>query len=153
MMFDRYAEVRKYKNLNSSGDARVTTLQIVKDKSLLDRLTDKVILITGCSSGLGIGKARAMKATGAKLYLTLQDLEKGSTALAGILEPGRVLVHIDLKSLASVRTCARVFHQKSSTCNILINNAGVKAITHRTLTADGFESQFGLNHLAHFLLF
>ena len=153
-MFDRYAEVHKDENLHGPGDARPTALQIVKDNDLLGRMTDKVILITGCSSGLGVETARALKATGATLYLTVRDLQKGQDALADILEPGKVeLLHLDLNSLDSVRSCAKEFLQKSSSLNIFITNAAIMALPERTLTADGFEAQFGVNYLAHFLLF
>jgi NAD(P)-dependent dehydrogenase (short-subunit alcohol dehydrogenase family) len=118
------------------------------------KLTDKVILITGCSSGIGIETARALKATGARLFLTARDLTKGRTALSDILEAGKVsLLHLDLNSLASVRTFAASFLEASSSkLNILITNAGIMA-THEAATLDGFELQFGTNHLAHFLLF
>jgi NAD(P)-dependent dehydrogenase (short-subunit alcohol dehydrogenase family) len=115
---------------------------------------NRTILITGCSSGLGIETARALKATGARLFLTARDLSKGRDALGDILEPGKVdLLLLDLNSLASVRTFASEFLQASGNkLNILINNAGVM-LTPEGTTADGFELQFGTNHLAHFLLF
>lgn len=118
------------------------------------KLTNKVVLITGCSSGIGIETARAMKATGAHVYATARSQAKGEEALGDILEPGKLdLLLLDLNSLASVRTFAKSFLEK--TCgklNILINNAGVMA-TPEGKTANGFETQFGTNHLAHFLLF
>ncbi|KAB8075573.1 hypothetical protein BDV29DRAFT_171689 [Aspergillus leporis] len=135
------------------GDARPTALQIVKDENREHDLTDKVILITGCSSGLGIETAKALFRTGATLYLTARDLGKAKTALGDIVESPRVhLLHLDLNSLASVRACAEEFKSKSSTLNILIENAGVMACPEGR-TADGFETQLGTNHLAHFLLF
>jgi NAD(P)-dependent dehydrogenase (short-subunit alcohol dehydrogenase family) len=111
-------------------------------------------LITGCSSGIGIETARALKATGARLFLTARDLTKGRKALGDILKPGQVdLLLLDLNSLASVRAFAAEFLQASGNkLNILINNAGIMATPEGT-TEDGFESQFGTNHLAHFLLF
>ena len=117
-------------------------------------MTDKTILITGCSSGIGIETARALKATGAHVFVTARSLSKGQKALAGILEPGKVdLLHLDLNSLASVRKFAAEFLEAShGKLNILINNAGVMA-TPEGKTEDGFETQFGTNHLAHFLLF
>lgn len=140
--------------LNGAGDARPTALKIVEDNDLLNALPDKVILITGCSSGFGIETARALKATGAKLFVTARDRKKGEAALHDILEPGKVeLLDLDLNSLESVRNCAAEFLEKSNTLNILINNAGIMALPTHTTTADGFEAQFGTNHLAHFLLF
>jgi NAD(P)-dependent dehydrogenase (short-subunit alcohol dehydrogenase family) len=150
--FTRYANA--HKDLNGAGDARPTALQIVRDNDLQGRLIDKTILITGCSSGIGIDTARALKATGARLFLTARDLTKGRKALGDILETGKVdLLYLDLNSLASVRTFAGEFLEASGNkLNILINNAGIMATPEAT-TADGFESQFGTNHLAHFLLF
>ena len=119
-----------------------------------DNLPDQTILITGCSSGIGIETARALASTGARLFLTARDLTKGQTALSSILFPGKIdLLHLDLNSLASVRTFATTFLTASNNkLNILINNAGVM-VTPEGTTADGFETQFGTNHLAHFLLF
>lgn len=151
MSFSRYSEV--HRSPQGPGDARPTALDIVKDEGLEGKLADKVFLITGCSSGIGIDTARALYATGAKLFLGVRDIAKGESTLADILEPGRVeLLKIDLNSLESVREAAKTFLQKSKTLNVLINNAGVMA-TPKGKTANGFETQFGTNHLAHFLLF
>jgi NAD(P)-dependent dehydrogenase (short-subunit alcohol dehydrogenase family) len=116
--------------------------------TIADKLTDKTILITGCSSGIGIETARALKATSARLFLTARDLAKGRKALGDILEKDQVdLLHLDLNSLASVRKFAAEFLEASGNkLNILINNAGIMATPEAT-TADGFESQFGTNHL------
>lgn len=150
-MSSRYAE--SHKSPQGPGDSRPTALDIVRDEDLQGKLADKVFLITGCSSGLGIETARALSATGAKLFLGVRDVAKGESALSDILEPGRVeLMKIDLNSLDSVRAAAQTFLGKSKTLNVLINNAGIMA-TPQAKTADGFESQFGTNHLAHFLLF
>ncbi|KAJ5099274.1 short-chain dehydrogenase [Penicillium argentinense] len=110
------------------GDARPTALQIVKDAGCEDALIGKVILITGCSSGLGIETARALYHTGATLYLTARDMEKAKSALGDIMASTRVrLLHLDFNSLASVRACAEEFNSKSNTLNVLIANAGVMA--------------------------
>ncbi|KAJ4296808.1 hypothetical protein N0V90_006856 [Kalmusia sp. IMI 367209] len=150
--FTRYAAV--HKKPQGPGDDRPAALQIVKDNDLEGKLAGKVVLVTGCSSGIGIETARAMKATGAHVYATARDLEKGKRALAGILEPGKLdLELLDLNSLTSVRTFAKSFLEKTGNkLNILINNAGIMAIPEEK-TEDGFEKQFGTNHLAHFLLF
>ncbi|KAF1915287.1 hypothetical protein BDU57DRAFT_548975 [Ampelomyces quisqualis] len=150
--FTLYAAAHKERN--GPGDARPTALQIVKDNKVEGKLAGKTALITGCSSGIGIETARALKATGARLFLTARDLSKGRQALGDILEPGRVdVLLLDLNSLSSVRKFAAEFLQASKNkLNILINNAGVMA-TPESTTADGFETQFGTNHLAHFLLF
>lgn len=103
---------------------------------------------------VGIETAKAVAATGAKVFATVRDMKKGETALADILKPGQVeLVKMDLNSLDSVRAAAKEVLSKTQTLNIVINNAGIMAVPKLVKTADGFESQFGTNHLAHFLLF
>ncbi|KAI0535719.1 hypothetical protein GGR58DRAFT_428831 [Xylaria digitata] len=152
-MEGRYREA--HRNPKGPGDARPTALQIIKDEQREDgSLGDKVILITGCSSGLGVETARALKATGATLFLTARNLEKARTALGDTLDGG-VKVHLlklDLESLASVRACVEEFLAKSQTLNILITNAGVRLVPEGR-TRDEFEVHFGTNHLSHFLLF
>ena len=135
------------------GDSRPTGLDIVKDEGLEGKLAGKVMFITGCTSGIGVDTARALAATGATLYVTARDPSKGDAVLADILQTGRVhLLKLDLNSLDSVRACAKEFLHQSTTLNVLVNNAGVMH-TPEGKTADGFETQFGTNHLAHFLLF
>jgi NAD(P)-dependent dehydrogenase (short-subunit alcohol dehydrogenase family) len=137
------------------GDARPTAIQIIKDEGAEGKLAGKVVVITGTSSGLGIETARALSLTGAKLLLTARNLDKAKVALDGILEPGRIeLVEMDNVSLESVRAAAKTILEKSNNqVNILINNAGIMALPKLERTKDGFEMQFGVNHLAHFLLF
>ena len=150
----RYAAAHDSTNLNGPGDGRPTAQQIVDDNNLNNNLTGKVALVTGCSSGIGIETARALKSTGATVYVTVRDPNKGQKALADILEPGKLeMLTCDQNSLASVEAAAKSLLDKTSTLNILINNAGIMAIPTRELTQDGHESQFGVNHLAHFLLF
>jgi NAD(P)-dependent dehydrogenase (short-subunit alcohol dehydrogenase family) len=149
----RYAEA--HVDPKGPGDARPTALQIIKDEGVEGKLVGKVVVITGTSSGIGIETARAMSLTGAKLLLTARNLDKARSALGGILEPGRIeLVEMDNTSLESVRTAAKTILEKSNNqVNILINNAGIMALPNLEKTKDGFEMQFGVNHLAHFLLF
>ncbi|GKZ32181.1 hypothetical protein AbraIFM66950_001361 [Aspergillus brasiliensis] len=143
----------EHQSPQGAGDARPTALQIIADEQLENQCSDKVILITGCSSGLGVHTARALYTTGATLYLTARDLDRAKSALGDILDSPRVhLLHLDLNSLASVRACAEEFQAKSPRLNILIANAGVMGCPEGR-TEDGFETQFGTNHLAHFLLF
>ncbi len=111
-------------------------------------LTGKRVLITGVSAGLGVETARALAAHGAKVVGTVRDLGKGRDATAGI--PGIELVEMDLASLASVRKAADALNAKGETFDIVINNAGVMACPQGK-TADGFETQFGTNHLGHFV--
>lgn len=150
-MSSKYAAV--HASPKGPGDARPTALQIVQDEKLEGKLSDKVILITGVSSGIGVETARALFATGAQLYLAARDLDKARGALPDLVTSDRVhLLELDLNSLASVRACAASFLAQSKTLNIFIANAGVMACPEGR-TKDGFETQLGTNHLAHFLLF
>ena len=150
-MSSRYAAAHLYPQ--GPGDARPTALDIIKDEGLQSKLTDKVVLITGCSSGLGIEAAKVLSTTSAKLFLGVRKTAKGQAALSDILKPGHVeLLKMNLNSLDSVRSAVEEFKKKSKTLNILINNAGVMA-TPEGKTADGSETQFGTNHLGHSLLF
>lgn len=148
-----YAAV--HANPRGAGDARPTALQIIRDESLDGGLVGKVMVITGASSGIGLETARALSATGATLFLTARDLKKAETALAGILEPGRVsLVEMDNASFASIRAAAvSILAKSNGRVNILVNNAGVMGIQDLKLTEDGHEMHFATNYLGHFLLF
>ena len=151
-MTSRYAEA--HQDPQGPDDARPSALQIVEDNGLAGKMTDKVLLVTGCSSGIGIETARALKATGAKVYVTARDMVKGEKALHGILEPGKVeLLQLDQNSLDHVRAFAKDFLSKTDKLNVLVCNAGIMALQTNTKTVDGFEAQFGTNHLSHFLLF
>ncbi|KAI0467692.1 short chain dehydrogenase [Xylaria cf. heliscus] len=148
----RYAD--SHKNPSGAGDARPTALQIIKDEGLEGNLKDKVFLVTGASSGIGIETGRALAATGAKVFLAVRSLDKGRTACASFLKPGHVeLLELDTASLTSVRSAAASFLQKSPTLNVLVCNAGVMQVPTREETADGFEMQLGTNYLGHYLLF
>ncbi|KAK3197059.1 hypothetical protein GRF29_1536g424291 [Pseudopithomyces chartarum] len=137
------------------GDARPTALQIIHDEGLEGKLTGKVIVLTGATSGIGLETARALLTTGATLFLTVRDSLKAKGALAELLTSGRVtLVDMDNASLSSVRTAAKqILDQSDGKINILIGNAGIMGIQQRELTEDGHEFHFAVNHLSHFLLF
>ncbi|BCW90987.1 hypothetical protein sos41_41640 [Alphaproteobacteria bacterium SO-S41] len=111
-------------------------------------LTGKRVLITGVSAGLGVETARALAAHGATVVGAARDLDKARKATAGI--PGIELIELDLASLASVRKAADALNAKGDEFDLLINNAGVMACPQGK-TADGFETQFGTNHLGHFV--
>src|SRR5271156_3647011 len=116
---------------NGPGDARPTALQIVADEKLEGSLADKVFLITGCSSGLGIETARALAATGASVFCTVRNMDKGKNALGDLLQNEKVqLLQLDLESLESVRTCANEFLRKTpeGKLNGLILNAGIRHV-------------------------
>ncbi|KAF4636773.1 hypothetical protein G7Y89_g1309 [Cudoniella acicularis] len=143
-----------HKTTSGPGDARPTALQIITDENLIGNLTDKVFLITGCSSGIGIETGRAIASTGARVFLAVRSLKKGQAACASFLEPGRVeLLELDTSSLSSVRAAAAQFLEKSTKLNVLICNAGIMMVPTREESVDGFETQLATNYLGHFLLF
>lgn len=118
-------------------------------------LSGKRILITGASAGLGVETARSLAARGAHVVGAVRDLDKGGSATAVVREQaasggGIELVQLDLASLASVRACADALVAKGQPFDVVIANAGVMACPKST-TADGFETQFGTNHLGHFV--
>ena len=135
-----------------------TAQQIIDREDLKGKLTDKVVLVTGASSGIGVETARALYHTGAHVFLPVRDLAKGEQVKQAIEADGLEgkgkldLLHLDMESLDSVRQCAADFLSHSKQLNVLICNAGVMA-TPEGRTKDGFETQFGVNHVAHFLLF
>lgn len=134
------------------GDSRPTAKQIIESENIKGSWSHKVILITGCSAGIGVEAAHALAETGATLYLTARNLAKAEKALGDLVKSDRVhLLELDLNSLASVRRAAEEFSSKEQKLNVLIANAGVMAPPEGR-TEDGFETQLGTNHLAHFLL-
>jgi len=119
-------------------------------------LQGKVVLITGATSGIGVETARAMAKTGAHVIITGRDLEKAKPIVADIIATtGNSKVEsmfLRLDGLKYVRQFAAEFLARKLPLNIAICNAGVMAFPTLTKTEDGFEVQFGTNHLAHFLL-
>jgi NAD(P)-dependent dehydrogenase (short-subunit alcohol dehydrogenase family) len=113
-------------------------------------LSGKRVLVTGVSAGLGVETARTLAAHGATVVGTARDLDKARTALAAAGVDSIELVEMDLASLASVRAAADALNAKSEPFDLVIANAGVMA-TPFGLTEDGFETQFGTNHLGHFV--
>jgi NAD(P)-dependent dehydrogenase (short-subunit alcohol dehydrogenase family) len=119
-------------------------------------LRGKRILVTGVSAGLGVETARALLAHGAEVVGAARDLNKAQAATDPIrlqaAPDGRLeLVKLDLASLASVRACADSLVSSGRPFDVVIANAGVMACPNGK-TADGFETQFGTNHLGHFVL-
>ena len=107
----------------------------------------RMAVVTGANSGLGFVDARELARAGAKVVMACRSVEKGEEAARGI--PGDVEVRqLDLADLSSVRAFAAGFDEP---LDLLINNAGIMAAPRR-LTKDGFESQFGTNHLGHYAL-
>src|SRR5471032_284633 len=138
--------------MSHSFGATSTTDEVLRDINL----RGKRVLVTGVSAGLGVETARSLAAHGATVVGAARDLDKakGATgqvradaANGGSLE----LVQLDLANLASVRACADGLMAAGKPFDVIIANAGVMACPKGT-TADGFETQFGTNHLGHFVL-
>lgn len=121
----------------------------------MPRLEGKTAVVTGANSGLGFYTSRALALKGARVIMACRNLEKGGQARERILEnevTGEPLVwELDLASLKSVKRFADKIEESGFSLDLLINNAGLMAIPYRR-TEDGFEMQFGVNHLGHFAL-
>ncbi len=115
----------------------------------------RVAVVTGANTGLGYHTAAALAQSGAHVVLAVRNLEKGNLALARIVaahpRADVTLQALDLSSLESVRAAAAALRKAYPRIDLLINNAGVM-YTPKQVTADGFEMQFGTNHLGHFAL-
>ncbi|GJH17285.1 SDR family NAD(P)-dependent oxidoreductase [Caballeronia novacaledonica] len=120
-------------------------------------LRGKRFLVTGVSAGLGVETARALASHGAAVVGAARDLVKAEQAISAARKESEAgggsieLVQLDLANLASVRACADKLLADGEPFDVIIANAGVMATPPGT-TADGFETQFGTNHLGHFLL-
>ena len=118
-------------------------------------LTGKVAIVTGANSGIGFETTKGLAAKGAEVVLACRNLEKANLATKEIHSMVRKakleIIQLDLADLASVRRFADTFKSKYQSLDLLINNAGIM-IPPFTKTADGFEVQFGANHLGHFAL-
>ncbi len=130
----------------------------LKKKWTEDDITDqsgKVVIITGANSGIGYEAARALAQENAKVILAVRNLDAGSAAVERITSETPTakceVMHLDLSSLKSVRSFVEAFRRKYEKLDRLINNAGVM-IPPYSKTDDGFELQFGTNHLGHFAL-
>ena len=115
-------------------------------------LTGFVVLVTGSNTGIGLETARVLCKQKALVVFACRDVEKAQLAVAS-LPAGSLtdIIRLDLASLASVRECAKTFTFRYKKLDILINNAGIMVPPY-LLTSDGFELQFGVNYLGHFLL-
>lgn len=122
----------------------------------LPDLRGKRAVVTGASDGIGLVIARHLAAAGCELVLPVRNLEKGSAAVETILAAAPQAVvstaHMDLTSLASVTAFAERLSADGEPIHLLVNNAGVMSPPSRQVTEDGFELQFGANHLGHFAL-
>ncbi len=133
-------------------DATSTTDEVLEGTDL----SNMRVLVTGVSAGLGVETARALASRGARVVGAARDLAKAERATAQVRADADVgggsleLVELDLASLASVRACADALRARDEPFDLVIANAGVMA-TPFGHTADGLETQFGTNHLGHFL--
>ncbi|MDR7274049.1 SDR family oxidoreductase [Catenuloplanes atrovinosus] len=125
------------------------------DISLPD-LTGKRVVITGASDGMGLVMATRLAAAGAELILPVRNAAKGDRAIGRIRhDHPRAKISLralDLSSLASIAAFGDTLRREGNPVHVLINNAGVMRPPNRQTTADGFEVQFGTNHLGHFAL-
>lgn len=120
------------------------------DPKLFDKdLTDQVIIVTGANSGCGLETSRQLSKQGATIILACRNAERGEAAAADV--KGTFLAPLDLSDLQSIRDFVKAFEDKYDRLDALVNNAGIMACPN-AITKDGFEMQFGCNHLGHFLL-
>jgi len=119
-------------------------------------LTGKLAVVTGGSDGLGLGLAKRLAAAGADLVLPVRNPDKGAAAAEKVrtAAPGATVSvrDLDLASLASVRAFTDTMRDEGHPIHLLVNNAGVMTPPTRHTTSDGFELQFGTNHLGHVAL-
>jgi retinol dehydrogenase-12 len=119
------------------------------------RLDGKVVIITGANTGIGKETARDLAKRGAKVIMACRDIEKAKKAINDLKQENKdsklEIMSLDLSSLASVRKFAEDIYKQESKIDILINNAGVM-MCPKSKTEDGFEMQFQVNYLGHFLL-
>ncbi len=115
----------------------------------------RTAVVTGANGGLGLATARALAAAGATVVIAARNQERAAEAMErirdGVPKASLELVELDLGSLASVQKAAEEIRAAHQTIDVLVNNAGVMGIPERR-TADGFEMQFGVDHLGHFAL-
>ena len=119
------------------------------------KLGGKTVVITGANTGIGLETAVDLAKRNARVILACRSVERGERAAVDVKKRSGndnvVFVQLDLASLDSVRECAAKILEEEPRIDILINNAGVMGTPERTLTQDGFEMHFGVNHLGHFL--
>ncbi|MBL7255903.1 SDR family oxidoreductase [Paractinoplanes lichenicola] len=119
-------------------------------------LTGKIAVVTGASDGMGLGIATRLAQAGAEVVMPVRNRNKGEKAIARIKQEhpkaAVSLRDLDLSSLASIAALGATLRDEERPIHLLINNAGVMTPPARQTTADGFELQFGSNHLGHFAL-
>ena len=135
--------------MNSNAETRKWEEADVPDQG------GRVAVVTGSNTGIGFHTAAVLAYRGAHVVLAVRDLERGNSALSRIVAAGPgvdvTLQALDLSSLDSIHTAADALRSAYPRIDLLINNAGVM-YTPKRVTKDGFEMQFGTNHLGHFAL-
>ncbi|UPM42022.1 oxidoreductase [Halocatena salina] len=120
-----------------------------------DSVSGQTIVVTGANSGIGYAATKAFVARGADVVLACRSIERGEAAVnqlrTDVSDGSATVLELDLADLDSIRAFVQAFETAHDELDVLCNNAGVMAIP-RSETADGFETQFGVNHLGHFAL-
>ena len=126
---------------------------VCRSKALLN---GKTVVITGGNTGIGLETAVDLAKRNARVILACRSVERGEKAAVEVRKRSKsdnvVFVQLDLASLDSVRRFADTVLQREPRIDVLVNNAGIMALPQRKETKEGFEMQFGVNHLGHFLL-
>ncbi|KXS13412.1 NAD(P)-binding protein [Gonapodya prolifera JEL478] len=151
--------IAPYKHLHDSpkgvGDARPTAAQIVRDLELEGTMTDRTVLVSGFTTGIGLETARAMALTGTQMVLAGKDtaaFPKVAREISTMWGKEAIVVEMDLADFASVRKAAEEIRSKVKRINFAIFNAGIMTRTYLK-TPQGHDITFGVNYLGHFLLF
>jgi NAD(P)-dependent dehydrogenase (short-subunit alcohol dehydrogenase family) len=125
------------------------------DVGAIENQKGKVVIVTGANSGIGYETAREMSRRGAEVILACRDEDRGMNAIKNIIEEipkaNLVMAHLDLSDLNQIKKFSDRIHEDYRKIDILINNAGVM-MDSLTMTKQGFEFHFGINHLGHFAL-
>ena len=141
------ASSRVQAKLGSGLDPKSEPSDILAGKDL----TGKVAVVTGGYSGIGLETTRALAAAGAKVYVPVRNFDKAAETLATIKRGEVIPLSMDLGDFASIRRFVAEILEDETQIDLLINNAGIMACPEARLEG-GWESQFGVNHLGHFLL-
>ena len=141
------ASSRVQAKLGSGLDPKSEPSDILAGKDL----TGKVAVVTGGYSGIGLETTRALAAAGAKVYVPVRNFDKAAETLATIKRGEVIPLSMDLGDFASIRRFVAEMLEDETQIDLLINNAGIMACPESRVEG-GWESQFGVNHLGHFLL-
>lgn len=148
------ASIGIYKLISAQQNSETSPENMWTTANMPD-LTGKVIVVTGANSGIGFEAAKEFARKGASTILACRSMDKAEVALAEIRaeipNAQAEIMPLDLASQASVHQFAEAFKAKYDRLDLLVNNAGIMMVPYGT-TEDGFERQFGTNHLGHFAL-